>query len=195
MSTEEAVVPKSLDCDSAQQEQKFAINKDEGKDRDKDRSNRVTLRSDSDSMLSKDKLINLIWRELFNVTEECVLVYEGVDIKTAHSVIEELDRRMEGKTQRLSYNSLLKTLKLVLMPSQIHDYPLGNVRTLQQETIFPVPPAQIAASQSIRITRGQLFGPTLPDGQNPALVTHLNLNELRHIANEYLRDEGYVPAP
>jgi hypothetical protein len=110
MSTEEVVGPKSLDCDSAQQEPKSAVYKDKGnhaklqpemgRDKDSSPTRRVTLRSDSDSTLSKDKLINLIWHELSSVTEECVLVYNGVDIKTAPAVIEELDRRKEGKTQR-----------------------------------------------------------------------------------------------
>jgi hypothetical protein len=110
MSTEEAVGPKSLDCESDQQEPKSAVYKDKGNHihvqpemsccKDSSPTGRVTLRSDFDCTLSKDKLINLIWRELSSVTEECVLFYEGVDIKTAHAVIEELDHCKEGRTQR-----------------------------------------------------------------------------------------------
>lgn len=88
--------------------------------------------------------------------------------------------------------------------------PLGNVRSLQREvravniyiyiklTIFDclqiIFPAPIAATQRIAVTRRQLFGPALPQGQNPSATTHLELNALRQIANEYLAAEGYQPA-
>jgi hypothetical protein len=49
------------------------------------------LRSDSNPTLSKNTLISLIWRELFNVSGERVLVYEEVDIEATHIVIEEHD--------------------------------------------------------------------------------------------------------
>jgi hypothetical protein len=81
MSTEEAVGPKSFDRDSAQQELKSALyegNKDG----------------------SPSSLIDQIWHEFSTVTEERVLVYKDVDIKTAHAVIDELDRRKEDTALR-----------------------------------------------------------------------------------------------
>jgi hypothetical protein len=87
MSAEEAVGPKSLDSNSAQQEPMSALyegNKD----------------GSPSSTLSNHKLIDLIWHEFSTVTEEYVLVYKDVDIKTAHAVIDELDRRKEGTALR-----------------------------------------------------------------------------------------------
>lgn len=103
MSTQDTVGPKSLDCDLAQQEPKSEVYKDKWnytklQPKPSSPTHRVTLRSDSSSTLSKDKLINLIWYELSSVTEECALVYQDVDIKVAHAVIEELERRKEDRT-------------------------------------------------------------------------------------------------
>ena len=114
----EEIVPKPVDCDPVQQEQESAAYQDERntaklqskEDQDqaqhKGRVNGVTPRSDSDhSPLSKNTLISLIWREISEATEECVHVYEGVDIETADSVLEELDQGeigeyIEGITHR-----------------------------------------------------------------------------------------------
>jgi hypothetical protein len=45
----------------------------------------------------------LILSELSNATEERVLEYQAVDIETAHSVAEELDRRAESRGYRLVF--------------------------------------------------------------------------------------------
>jgi hypothetical protein len=66
----------------------------------RDRFCSVTLRSDCRSKLNKNKLINLIWTELFNTTEKCVLVYNGIDPETAYGVIKELDQHAEDRSRR-----------------------------------------------------------------------------------------------
>ncbi|KAK9481637.1 hypothetical protein V1527DRAFT_486426 [Lipomyces starkeyi] len=129
MSTGEAVCSRSLDYNSAHQEQKSSVKKAEGNHaksqspeiRDNSISGRVTLRSDSNPTLSKNKLLNLILSELSKATDECVLEYQAVDIRTAHGVAEELDRLAENAPFRLGYDSLLQNLRVVIMPTKIHD--------------------------------------------------------------------------
>ncbi|KAK9236492.1 hypothetical protein V1525DRAFT_213415 [Lipomyces kononenkoae] len=129
MSTGEAFGSQSLGCNSAHQEQMSSVKKVEGNHaksqspdiRDKSISGRVTLRSDSNPTLSKNKLLNLILSELSNATDERVLEYQAVDIGTAHRVAEELDRLVENAPFRLSYDSLLQNLRVVIMPTELHD--------------------------------------------------------------------------
>lgn len=52
----------------------------------------------------------------------------------------------------------------------------------------------IAAMQSINITRSQLLGLTLPAGQDPETIFPLSVDSLRSIAEEFIEDEGFVPA-
>lgn len=108
MSIEEGYVPKLLDSKSPQQELESTINKSKesnenpqpGEEINKDTPGRVTLRSDTNANLSKDKLLNQICDELDNATEERVLVFQTVDTETAHSTATELDRLAEGKGYR-----------------------------------------------------------------------------------------------
>ncbi|KAL1885381.1 hypothetical protein Plec18167_000874 [Paecilomyces lecythidis] len=256
-------------------------------------------------------ILNSILHKLSAVTEEETISYHNIDVETARDVIQELERTNEGRSLRLSYNSRLQELKLVLMSSPIHDshqpwlnhriihwmleglllpqqaeddlrvlsgtrfssfeapyasshkepdqcirpkgldlptlvvesgwsesrsvlhndrdlwliggsrvvqavmvlkwsktehgrvegdvelFDLdasGSVRSLQKEIIFPRPPPMIAAMQSVNITRSQLFGPTLPDGQDPGTIFPLSVDSLRVIAEDFIRDEGFVPA-
>ncbi|KAJ9310804.1 hypothetical protein DTO271D3_8939 [Paecilomyces variotii] len=270
---------------------------------------RISLRSDDKTIPSKHAITNLILRELSDAKEEKTLVYD-TDVDTVQGVIKELDRTRENRSLRLSYDSQHQVLKLVAMPSPIHDChqpwlhsairawtlgglllpqeaddlevltgtrfesfrapytssrkepdqcimpatmtvptvvvesgwsesrpqlhrdrdlwllggsgsvqlvmilkwskvaqrsvkgdlevfnldAAGNVVTLQQEVIFPCPPPAIASSQLVCITRSQLFGPALPAGSNPATVLTLSLDNLRVIADRYIRREGFVPA-
>ncbi|KAK9234479.1 hypothetical protein V1525DRAFT_391415 [Lipomyces kononenkoae] len=147
MSTGEAVGSQSFDCNSAHQEQTSCVKEVEGNHaksqspeiRDKSISGRVTLRSDSNPTLSKNKLLNLILSELSNATDERVLEYQAVDIGTARRVAEELDRLVENgpfrlvfdqlyessltvvKYARVGYDSLLQSLRVVIMPTELHD--------------------------------------------------------------------------
>ena len=90
---------------------KLQSKEDQDQAQHKGRVNGVTPRSDLDHFqLSKNKLINLIWHEISEATEECAHVYEGVDIETADSVIEALDRAgiealMEGRTHRYAFDT------------------------------------------------------------------------------------------
>ncbi|KAL1847161.1 hypothetical protein Plec18170_008725 [Paecilomyces lecythidis] len=70
----------------------------------------------------------------------------------------------------------------------------GAVRCLQQQVIFPEPPPSIANAQQIRLTRGQIFGSSLPPGQNAAQILPLELSELRYQARASLRRMGLTPA-
>ncbi|KAJ9249265.1 hypothetical protein DTO027B5_8240 [Paecilomyces variotii] len=69
----------------------------------------------------------------------------------------------------------------------------GAVRCLQQQIIFPEPPPSIADAQQIRLTRGQIFGSSLPPGQNAAQILPLELSELRYQARASLRRMGLTP--
>lgn len=60
--------------------------------------------------------------------------------------------------------------------------------------IFPKPPPTIAASQNVRVTKKQLFGAIWPPNSNGSAVVELNVDRLRKITEEYIRDEGYDPA-
>lgn len=60
--------------------------------------------------------------------------------------------------------------------------------------IFPKPPATIAASQIIHITKKHLFGAIWPPDLNGSAVVELSVDHLRKVAEEYIRDEGYDPA-
>ncbi|KAL1989075.1 hypothetical protein VTN96DRAFT_5838 [Rasamsonia emersonii] len=163
MSIEEGYVPKLLDSKSPQQELESTINKSKesnenpqpGEEINKDTPGRVTLRSDTNANLSKDKLLNQICDELDNATEERVLVFQTVDTETAHSTATELDRLAEGKGYRLSYNSLLKTLKIILMPNLIHGchqpWLISNMAIITSTGIL-----MLQEHQSLRILSGTM---------------------------------------
>ncbi|GAD96220.1 predicted protein [Paecilomyces variotii No. 5] len=70
----------------------------------------------------------------------------------------------------------------------------GAVRCIQQQVIFPEPPPSIANAQQIRLTRGQIFGSSLPPGQNAAQILPLELSELRYQTRASLRRMGLTPA-
>ncbi|KAL1953804.1 hypothetical protein VTO42DRAFT_2265 [Malbranchea cinnamomea] len=68
----------------------------------------------------------------------------------------------------------------------------GSPNLQETVVIFPEPHAG-GANQTIRITRGQLFGAALPHGRNPADVFGLSVSTLRREAREAMRDHGFVP--
>ncbi|KAK2807283.1 hypothetical protein FQN50_005436 [Emmonsiellopsis sp. PD_5] len=63
---------------------------------------------------------------------------------------------------------------------------------VQTEPIFPVPSTD--QNQSIPITRGQVFGPSLPAGRNPGDIYHLSIANLRAEAEGSIRAMGFTPA-
>lgn len=104
----ESSVPKLLDSKSPQQELKSTIIKSKERNKkpqpeeeiNKDTPGRVRLRSDDDTNLSKDKLLNQIFYELAYATEERALVFQTVRSEIAHSTITELDRLAESNGYR-----------------------------------------------------------------------------------------------
>ncbi|ODM17647.1 hypothetical protein SI65_07322 [Aspergillus cristatus] len=70
---------------------------------------------------------------------------------------------------------------------------LGNIRCISCEAILPCPPAKIAATQRISLTKGQLFGPRLFPARNDDAVVDLDMKELREIAATYILQQGYTP--
>lgn len=77
------------------------------------------LRSD-DGPLTKHSILNIFLVELSQAEEEKTLNFEGVDGTVAGEVISELDRR-EHISRRITYNSLFKTLRIVIMPHKVHE--------------------------------------------------------------------------
>lgn len=156
-----SAVPHQEDESSHGKKPQSEEDRDQVVEQPQDTVNRVTLRSESGSSpLSKNELINHIWRDIYEAREDTVRVYEGVDVETAEAVIKHLEEggrggRVEGRTHRwviimgvvmgqnppppprlqrelqlificlflirLCYDSLLKTIKLRLMPNKIHD--------------------------------------------------------------------------
>ncbi|OJJ78968.1 uncharacterized protein ASPGLDRAFT_40355 [Aspergillus glaucus CBS 516.65] len=70
---------------------------------------------------------------------------------------------------------------------------VGNIRCISCEAIFPCPPAEVAATQNISLTKDQLFGPNLSLARNDASTIDLNVDGLREIAAEYIGHQGYTP--
>lgn len=86
---------------------------------------------------SKDELVDIIIEKLNKSTEEETLEFHDVNISTAWQTIDELERREEGRAHRYestsrtlisthilirtTYDSLQKTLKLVIAPCPIHE--------------------------------------------------------------------------
>lgn len=62
-----------------------------------------------------------------------------------------------------------------------------------RKAILPCPPAEIAATQRISLTKGQLFGPSLFPARNDDAVVDLDMKELREIAAMYILQQGYTP--
>lgn len=60
--------------------------------------------------------------------------------------------------------------------------------------IFPSPPAALAATQQLTLTRRQVFGDHVPPGQNPNSQFPFLINPLRIKAREALQMMGLVPA-
>lgn len=69
---------------------------------------------------TKHKILNLFTKEITQDRDERTLIFDGVDEVTAEEVIEELDR-VETVVKRVCYNSLLKSLKIVVMPNKVHE--------------------------------------------------------------------------
>ncbi|GAD95116.1 conserved hypothetical protein [Paecilomyces variotii No. 5] len=76
---------------------------------------------DNDTRPSRYTILNSVFHKLSDVTEEETLRYHHIDVETARDVMQELERSHEARSLRLSYNSRLQELKLVLMSSPIHD--------------------------------------------------------------------------
>lgn len=69
---------------------------------------------------TKHNILNLFTKEITQDRDERTLIFDGVDEVTAEGVIEELDR-VETVVKRVCYNSLLKSLKIVVMPNKVHE--------------------------------------------------------------------------
>lgn len=68
-----------------------------------------------------------------------------------------------------------------------------DILTHLMKAIFPCPPAEVAATQNISLTKDQLFGPNLSLARNDASTIDLNVDGLREIAAEYIGHQGYTP--
>ena len=69
---------------------------------------------------TKHNILNLFTKEITQGRDERTLIFDSVDEVTAEGVIEELDR-VETVVKRVCYNSLLKSLKIVVMPNTVHE--------------------------------------------------------------------------
>lgn len=69
---------------------------------------------------TKHNILNLFTKEITQDRDERTLIFDGVDEVTAEGVIEELDR-VETVVKRVCYNSLLKSLKIVVMSNKVHE--------------------------------------------------------------------------
>lgn len=58
--------------------------------------------------------------EITQDRDERTVIFDGVDEVTAEGVIKELDR-VETVVKRVCYNSLLKSLKIVVIPNKVHE--------------------------------------------------------------------------
>ncbi|KAL1952564.1 hypothetical protein VTO42DRAFT_4803 [Malbranchea cinnamomea] len=70
----------------------------------------------------------------------------------------------------------------------------GNDRLLQTDVIFPTPHPG-SERQTLSITRGQLFGPSLPSGRDANDTYGLSVSRLRIVATDVMRLDGNRPAP
>ncbi|RFU34946.1 hypothetical protein B7463_g1383, partial [Scytalidium lignicola] len=52
---------------------------------------------------------------------QCLLTFDQIDTQAADAVLEAVEKRLENRSPRVSYNSLHKELTFVLMPSNIYD--------------------------------------------------------------------------
>ncbi|KAK9364823.1 hypothetical protein V1509DRAFT_613100 [Lipomyces kononenkoae] len=142
MSTGAAVGSQSLDCNSAQQKQRSSVKTVEGNHLAKSQpsevldncpSGRVTLRSDTNPTLSKNKLLNLILSELSNATDERVLEYKSsmleqltgllrssIVVQRTHHIAIRIFSHCH-QTTRLGYDSLLQNLRVIIMSTALHD--------------------------------------------------------------------------
>ncbi|OJD13249.1 hypothetical protein AJ78_06271 [Emergomyces pasteurianus Ep9510] len=77
---------------------------------------------------------------------------------------------------------------------QVHGRdPAGNVVLLQAESIFPAP-AVGSSTQSVSITRGQLFGANTFSDRNPSDIYKLSIPNLRTKATGSIGTMGLIPA-
>lgn len=58
--------------------------------------------------------------EITQDRDERTVIFDGVDEVTAEGVIKELDR-VETVVKCVCYNSLLKSLKIVVIPNKVHE--------------------------------------------------------------------------
>ncbi|EGC41924.1 conserved hypothetical protein [Histoplasma capsulatum var. duboisii H88] len=77
---------------------------------------------------------------------------------------------------------------------QVHGRdPAGNVVLLQAESIFPAP-AEGSSTQSVSITKRQLFGANTFSCRNPNDIYKLSIPNLRMKATGSIRAMGFIPA-
>lgn len=77
------------------------------------------LRS-NDRPLTKHTILNILRVQLSRGEEEKTLTFEKVNELLAEDIIRELDR-VERVTKRITYNSRLETLRLVIIPHKVHE--------------------------------------------------------------------------
>lgn len=69
---------------------------------------------------TKHNILNLFTEQITEGRDERTLIFDDVNEMTAEGVIEELDR-VESVVKRISYNSVLESLKIVVIPNKVHE--------------------------------------------------------------------------